>query len=41
MDVPVDPAAPEVKNGDMLEAWSNGLLRSRPYLSLNLWSERF
>ena len=24
-------AAPEVKNSDMLEAWSNGLLRSRPH----------
>ena len=34
-------AAPEVKNSDMLEAWSNGLLLSTPHRVLNLSPERF
>ena len=41
MDVPVDPAALVVNIGDMLEAWSNGLLRSTPHRVLNLSPERF
>jgi isopenicillin N synthase-like dioxygenase len=41
IDVPVDPAAFVVNIGDMLEAWSNGLLRSTPHRVLNLSPERF
>lgn len=41
VDVPVDPAAFVVNIGDMLEAWSNGLLRSTPHRVLNLSAERF
>ena len=41
MDVPVDPTALVVNIGDMLEAWSNGLLRSTPHRVLNLSPERF
>ena len=31
IDIPVDPAALVVNIGDMLEAWSNGLLLSTPH----------
>ncbi|MEM9797892.1 MAG: 2-oxoglutarate and iron-dependent oxygenase domain-containing protein [Pseudomonadota bacterium] len=41
VDVPVDPAALVVNIGDMLEAWSNGLLRSTMHRVLNLSPERF
>ena len=41
VDIPVDPAALVVNIGDMLEAWSNGLLRSTPHRVLNLSPERF
>ncbi|MEM7645052.1 MAG: 2OG-Fe(II) oxygenase family protein [Pseudomonadota bacterium] len=41
IDVPVDPAALVVNIGDMLEAWSNGLLRSTMHRVLNLSPERF
>ena len=41
IDVPVDPNALVVNIGDMLEAWSNGLLRSTPHRVLNLSPERF
>ncbi|MGV8987766.1 MAG: isopenicillin N synthase family dioxygenase [Cypionkella sp.] len=41
IDVPVDPAVYVVNIGDMLEAWSNGLLRSTPHRVLNLSPERF
>jgi isopenicillin N synthase-like dioxygenase len=41
IDVPVDPATFIVNIGDMLEAWSNGLLRSTPHRVLNLSPERF
>jgi len=41
IDVPVDPAVLVVNIGDMLEAWSNGLLRSTPHRVLNLSPERF
>lgn len=41
IDVPVDPAVFVVNIGDMLEAWSNGLLRSTPHRVLNLSAERF
>ncbi len=41
IDVPVDPDALIVNIGDMLEAWSNGILRSTPHRVLNLSPERF
>lgn len=41
IDVPVDPSALVVNIGDMLEAWSNGRLRSTPHRVLNLSPERF
>lgn len=41
IDVPVDPAVLVVNIGDMLEAWSNGVLRSTPHRVLNLSPERF
>ncbi len=41
IDVPVDPAVFVVNIGDMLEAWSNGLLRSTPHRVVNLSPERF
>ncbi|MEM7641147.1 MAG: 2-oxoglutarate and iron-dependent oxygenase domain-containing protein [Pseudomonadota bacterium] len=41
IDVPVDPAVLVVNIGDMLEAWTNGLLRSTPHRVLNLSPERF
>ena len=41
IDVPADHAAYVVNIGDMLEAWSNGLLRSTPHRVLNLRPERF
>ncbi len=41
IDVPVDPRVFVVNIGDMLEAWSNGLLRSTPHRVLNLSPARF
>lgn len=41
IDVPVDRRVFVVNIGDMLEAWSNGLLRSTPHRVLNLSPERF
>lgn len=41
IDVPVDPRVFVVNIGDMLEAWSNGLLRSTPHRVLNLSPERY
>ena len=41
IDVPVDPSVLVVNIGDMLEAWSNGVLRSTPHRVLNLCPERF
>lgn len=41
IDVPIDPAVFVVNIGDMLEAWSNGILRSTPHRVLNLSPERF
>lgn len=41
IDVPVDPSALVVNIGDMMEAWTNGLLRSTPHRVLNLSPERF
>lgn len=41
IEVPVDPTVFVVNIGDMLEAWSNGLLRSTPHRVLNLSPERF
>lgn len=41
IDVPIDPKALVVNIGDMLEAWSNGLLRSTPHRVLNLSPERY
>ena len=41
IDVPVDPSTLIVNIGDMLEAWTNGILRSTPHRVLNLSPERF
>jgi isopenicillin N synthase-like dioxygenase len=41
IDVPIDPAVYVVNIGDMLEAWSNGLLRSTPHRVVNRSPERF
>lgn len=41
IDVPVDPNVYVVNIGDMLEAWTNGQLRSTPHRVLNLRPERF
>jgi isopenicillin N synthase-like dioxygenase len=41
IDVPVDPAALVVNIGDMMEAWTNGALRSTPHRVLNLSPERY
>jgi isopenicillin N synthase-like dioxygenase len=41
IDVPVDPSAYVVNIGDMLEAWSNGILRSTPHRVINKSPERF
>ena len=41
IDVPVDPKVFVVNVGDMLEAWSNGALRSTPHRVLNHSPERF
>lgn len=41
IDVPIDPKLFIVNIGDMLEALSNGLLRSTPHRVLNLSPERF
>lgn len=41
IEVPVDPDVLVVNVGDMLEAWSNGLLRSTPHRVINLSPERF
>lgn len=41
IDVPVDHAAYVVNIGDMLEAWTNGILRSTPHRVVNRSRERF
>jgi isopenicillin N synthase-like dioxygenase len=41
IEVPDDPDVLVVNIGDMLEAWSNGLLRSTPHRVVNLSPERF
>ena len=41
IDVPVDPDTLVVNIGDMMEAWTNGILRSTPHRVLNLSPERF
>lgn len=41
IDVPVDHSAYVVNIGDMLEAWSNGILKSTPHRVVNLNPERF
>ena len=41
IDIPADPNVFVVNIGDMLEAWTNGLLRSTPHRVLNLCPERF
>lgn len=41
IDVPVDPDVFVVNIGDMLEAWSNGILKSTPHRVANLSPERF
>jgi isopenicillin N synthase-like dioxygenase len=41
LDVPVDPSVLVVNIGDMLEAWSNGLLRSTLHRVVNTNPERF
>lgn len=40
IDVPVDPDALIVNIGDMLEAWSNGILRSTPHRVQNPFEQR-
>ena len=41
IDVPVDPSVYVVNIGDMLEAWSNGILKSTPHRVTNRSPERF
>lgn len=41
IDVPVDHAVYVVNIGDMLEAWTNGVLRSTPHRVVNRSPERF
>ena len=41
IDVPVDYGAYVVNIGDMLEAWTNGILRSTPHRVVNRSPERF
>lgn len=41
IDVPVDQGAYVVNIGDMLEAWTNGILRSTPHRVVNRSPERF
>ncbi len=41
IDVPVDQAVYVVNIGDMLEAWTNGILRSTPHRVVNRSRERF
>ncbi|WP_415400785.1 isopenicillin N synthase family dioxygenase [Tateyamaria sp. SN3-11] len=41
INVPADPHVYVVNIGDMLEAWTNGQLRSTPHRVLNLSPERF
>jgi isopenicillin N synthase-like dioxygenase len=41
IDVPVDQEAYVVNIGDMLEAWTNGILRSTPHRVVNRSRERF
>ncbi len=41
IDVPVDQDAYVVNIGDMLEAWTNGILRSTPHRVVNLSRERY
>lgn len=41
IDVPVDHGAYVVNIGDMLEAWTNGILRSTPHRVVNRSRERF
>jgi isopenicillin N synthase-like dioxygenase len=41
IDVPVDHSVYVVNIGDMLEAWSNGILRSTPHRVINRSPERF
>lgn len=41
IDVPVDHAAYVVNIGDMLEAWTNGILRSTPHRVVNRSPERY
>lgn len=41
IDVPVDPAVYVVNIGDMMEAWSDGILRSTPHRVVNTSPERF
>ena len=41
IDVPADPSVYVVNIGDMLEAWSNGILRSTPHRVINQCAERY